>query len=115
MVWIGVAIAYRAGRTGNDLSGWACSPSADKIQANFEGIVDFDKICTTGVCTFLGSDYECFADDEKNPQERQFGLTIASAVVNIFSAYILFLVWGRREGKEGVEESAYAVGIFLRK
>jgi hypothetical protein len=51
-IWVGVAIAYREGKTGKDLWGWACSPLANKIQANFEGIVNFDKVCSRGVCIF---------------------------------------------------------------
>lgn len=49
IVWIGVAIAYRVGKNGKDLWGWACSPLAEKIQGGFEGVVDFEKVCSRGV------------------------------------------------------------------
>jgi uncharacterized BrkB/YihY/UPF0761 family membrane protein len=49
LVWVGVAIAYRMGKNGKDLWGWACSPIAEKIQPNFESIVHFDSVCSRGV------------------------------------------------------------------
>jgi hypothetical protein len=52
IVWVGVAIAYRLGKNGKDLWGWACSPLADKIQVNFEDVVRFDKVCSRGVSNF---------------------------------------------------------------
>lgn len=56
VVWIGVAIAYRAGKNGKDLWGWACSPLAEKIQGNFKNVVDFDRVCSRGVRLPLGSE-----------------------------------------------------------
>ena len=49
LVWIVVAILYRVGKTGHDLWGWACSPLAQSIQPNFEGVVDFQSVCKRGV------------------------------------------------------------------
>ena len=51
VTWIVVAVLYRTGKTGKDLWGWACSPGAQKIQVNFEGIVNFNSVCSRGVCT----------------------------------------------------------------
>ncbi|RDL41386.1 uncharacterized protein BP5553_01365 [Venustampulla echinocandica] len=48
ITWIVVAILYRVGKTGNDLWGWACSPLAEQIQPNFEGVVNFTKVCKRG-------------------------------------------------------------------
>lgn len=48
-LWIAVSVLYREGKTGKDLWGWACSGAADNIQKNFEGVVDFDKVCKRGV------------------------------------------------------------------
>lgn len=47
--WIVVAVLYRKGKTGKDLWGWACSPLAEKIQPNFEGVVNFSAVCRRGV------------------------------------------------------------------
>ncbi len=52
-LWIAVSIAYREGKTGKDLWGWACSGAADKIQKNFDGVVDFNKVCNRGVSSLL--------------------------------------------------------------
>lgn len=49
-IWFGVAVAYRVAKNGKDLWGWACSPVAEKIQPNFEGIVNFKNVCARGVC-----------------------------------------------------------------
>lgn len=49
LTWIVVAVLYRVGKTGKDLWGWACSPVAEKIQPTFEGVVNFNKICSRGV------------------------------------------------------------------
>lgn len=49
-VWIGVAVAYRVAKNGKDLWGWACSPIAQDIQPNFEGVVNFKNVCDRGVC-----------------------------------------------------------------
>lgn len=43
-------LLLQAGKNGHDLWGWACSPLAHKIQPNFQGLVDFDKVCNRGVC-----------------------------------------------------------------
>tara|TARA_R110002060_G_scaffold48037_4_gene59011 strand:+ start:783 stop:1268 length:486 start_codon:yes stop_codon:yes gene_type:complete len=48
-IWIAVAIAYRVAKNGKDLWGWACSPIAQDIQPNFEGIVNFKNVCDRGV------------------------------------------------------------------
>ncbi|CZR68668.1 uncharacterized protein PAC_18567 [Phialocephala subalpina] len=47
-LWIAVSVLYREGKNGKDLWGWACSGAADKIQKNFEGVVDFNKVCNRG-------------------------------------------------------------------
>lgn len=49
ITWIVVAVLYRVGKTGKDLWGWACSPVAEKIQPTFEGVVNFNKVCSRGV------------------------------------------------------------------
>jgi hypothetical protein len=49
ITWIVVAVLYRVGKTGKDLWGWACSPTAQKIQPGFEGVVHFEDICSRGV------------------------------------------------------------------
>lgn len=49
LIWLGVTIAYRVGKNGKDLWGWACSPLAAKIQPNFEGVVQFNQVCERGV------------------------------------------------------------------
>jgi hypothetical protein len=49
--WVCVAVAYRLGKTGDDLWGWSCSDSANAIQKAFESDVDFSSLCTLQVCT----------------------------------------------------------------
>ena len=44
-MWIPTAAAYRAGKNGEDLWGWSCSPKAAQIQAAFLGVVDFKRSC----------------------------------------------------------------------
>ena len=62
LVWVVVAALYREGKNGHDLWGWACSPLADNIQPNFQGIVNFDAVCKRGVCDILSFEYlhSCF-------------------------------------------------------
>jgi len=48
-VWIGIAVAYRVAKNGRDLWGWACSPIAQSIQPEFEGLVSFKNVCSRGV------------------------------------------------------------------
>jgi hypothetical protein len=60
LVWIIVAVLYRVGKTGHDLWGWACSPLAQKIQPNFEGVVDFESVCQRGVSLFCFRFLFCF-------------------------------------------------------
>jgi hypothetical protein len=48
-IWVGVAIAYRVAKNGKDLWGWACSPFAEQIQPDFEGVVDFKDVCERSV------------------------------------------------------------------
>ena len=49
--WACVAVAYRLGKTGDDLWGWSCSDSADAIQKAFENDVNFSSLCKLQVCT----------------------------------------------------------------
>lgn len=49
LIWIVVAILYRVGKSGKDLWGWACSPLAQNIQPNFNGVVHFSRVCSRGV------------------------------------------------------------------
>ena len=44
-MWIPTAVAYRAGKTGEDLWGWSCSTKAEQIQTAFLGVVDFKRSC----------------------------------------------------------------------
>lgn len=60
LVWIIVAVLYRVGKTGHDLWGWACSPFAQQIQPNFEGVVDFESVCQRGVSLFCFRFLFCF-------------------------------------------------------
>jgi hypothetical protein len=48
--WACVAVAYRLGKTGDDLWGWSCSDSADAIQKAFENDVNFSSLCKLQVC-----------------------------------------------------------------
>ena len=43
-IWAPTAIAYRAGKDGNDLWGWSCSEKAKQIQPAFQS-VDFNYYC----------------------------------------------------------------------
>jgi hypothetical protein len=54
LIWAGVAVFYRIGKTGDDLWGWSCSHKARSIQSLFEGVVDFRMACTLQVsCALL--------------------------------------------------------------
>ena len=44
-MWIPTAVAYRAGKNGEDLWGWSCSIKAEQIQIAFLGVVDFKRAC----------------------------------------------------------------------
>lgn len=48
-VWVGSAIAYKAGNTGSDLWGWTCSDGADGIQEVFKAVINFDDFCKVQV------------------------------------------------------------------
>ena len=48
--WACVAVAYRLGKTGDDLWGWSCSDRADAIQKAFESDVNFSQLCKLQVC-----------------------------------------------------------------
>jgi hypothetical protein len=48
--WACVAVAYRLGKTGDDLWGWSCSDSAKAIQKAFESDVNFSSLCKLQVC-----------------------------------------------------------------
>lgn len=48
-VWVGSAIAYKAGNTGSDLWGWTCSDGADGIQEVFRAVINFDDFCKVQV------------------------------------------------------------------
>ena len=49
LIWAGVAAFYRIGKTGEDLWGWSCSHKAFSIQNQFQGVVDFQMMCTLQV------------------------------------------------------------------
>ncbi|KAH9209589.1 hypothetical protein DL95DRAFT_466674 [Leptodontidium sp. 2 PMI_412] len=74
-IWIIVAVLYRTGKTGHDLWGWACSPLAQKIEPNFEGLVDFSRVCKRG--------------------STNFALSIANSAVTILNLCIWILVLQR--------------------
>ncbi|KAG9230224.1 hypothetical protein BJ875DRAFT_162689 [Amylocarpus encephaloides] len=46
LVWAGVASAYRAARSPQDLWGYSCSARADAIQEQVKSFLDFGKLCT---------------------------------------------------------------------
>lgn len=54
-MWIAVAVAYRAGKDGNDLWGWACDERAMGIQKAFEGVVDFRRYCDVQTSSWITS------------------------------------------------------------
>ncbi|KAG4415914.1 hypothetical protein IFR04_010932 [Cadophora malorum] len=82
-IWIAVAIAYRVAKNGKDLWGWACSPIAQDIQPNFEGIVNFKNVCDRG--------------------EKTWALSIANAIVNAVAVGILVLVFKRSKTKKEIK------------
>ncbi|KAK0119995.1 hypothetical protein ONS95_011416 [Cadophora gregata] len=82
-IWIALAIAYRVAKNGKDLWGWACSPIAQNIQPNFEGIVNFKNVCDRGQKTWV--------------------LSIANAVVNAIAVGILILVFKRTKTKKEIK------------
>ena len=45
LLWAGVTVLYRVGKTGDDLWGWSCSENADNIQDLFKGVVNFNGLC----------------------------------------------------------------------
>ncbi|PVH87620.1 hypothetical protein DL98DRAFT_251731 [Cadophora sp. DSE1049] len=81
-IWIAVAVAYRVAKNGKDLWGWACSPVAQNIQPNFEGIVNFKNVCDRG--------------------EKTWALSIANAIVNAIAVGILVLVFKRSKTKKEI-------------
>ncbi|KAH7346429.1 hypothetical protein BKA65DRAFT_502422 [Rhexocercosporidium sp. MPI-PUGE-AT-0058] len=83
VIWIAVAIAYRVAKNGKDLWGWACSPIAQDIQPNFEGIVDFKNVCARG--------------------EKTWALSIANAIVNAIAVGILVLIFKRSKTKKEIK------------
>ncbi|KAI9054475.1 hypothetical protein LZ554_001634 [Drepanopeziza brunnea f. sp. 'monogermtubi'] len=82
VVWIAVAVAYRVAKNKRDLWGWACSPIAGGLQPNFEGIVDFGKVCDRG--------------------QRIWELSIAKSVVNGLAVVILVFVYRRTRTKKEI-------------
>ncbi|KAE9371780.1 hypothetical protein N431DRAFT_484240 [Stipitochalara longipes BDJ] len=80
LIWIVVAALYRVGKTGHDLWGWACSPLAQSIQPNFEGVVDFQSVCKRG--------------------NKSWGLSILSAALQGLTALTLLLALERRKQKQ---------------
>lgn len=59
-VWAAAVCVYRMQKdrhgVSNDLWGWTCSSHADSIQADFEGVINFEKFCSVQVCFLLLSD-----------------------------------------------------------
>lgn len=47
--WVGVAVLYRVGMTGDDLWGWSCSSEADMIQSLYEDELNFNAMCNLQV------------------------------------------------------------------
>ncbi|KAH6673032.1 hypothetical protein B0J14DRAFT_61779 [Halenospora varia] len=85
IIWIVVAVLYRVGKTGSDLWGWACSPVAQKIQINFEGVVKFRTVCASG--------------------RNSWQLAITSAAIQIVSFIILLMVIQRRQVQKRLAET----------
>ncbi|MCJ1390632.1 hypothetical protein MMC18_003493 [Xylographa bjoerkii] len=83
-VWIATAVAYRLGKTGNDLWGWTCSDKADQIQDQFQAVVDFNNFC--------------------NVQSYAWILSIAQAVALIVTGAVYYLAWRRMKHKENMEK-----------
>lgn len=52
-VWLVVSALYRYAKgtngNNNDLWGWSCSEESDKLQAQFNGVVNFSPLCTLQV------------------------------------------------------------------
>lgn len=85
-LWIAVSVLYREGKTGKDLWGWACSDMADRIQKNFEGVVDFNQVCNRGTANWA--------------------LSIANAGFTIFNLSIWYWVLKRRSYTKVQEQMA---------
>ncbi|MCJ1292424.1 hypothetical protein MMC34_003974 [Xylographa carneopallida] len=83
-VWIATAVAYRLGKTGNDLWGWTCSDKADQIQDQFQAVIDFNNFC--------------------NVQSYAWILSIAQAVALVITAAVYYLAWRRMKHKERMEK-----------
>ncbi|KAH6724931.1 hypothetical protein DL95DRAFT_525980 [Leptodontidium sp. 2 PMI_412] len=84
IIWVAVAIAYRVAKNGaKDLWGWACSPIAQDIQPNFEGIVNFKNVCDRG--------------------QKTWALSIANAIVNAIAVGTLVLVFKRSKTKKEIK------------
>ena len=73
-VWIATAVAYRLGKTGNDLWGWTCSDKADQIQDQFQAVIDFNNFCNVQVCSPIATHSFC-------------ELTIATVVICMDTEY----------------------------
>lgn len=54
-MWIAVAVAYRAGKDGNDLWGWTCDEKAMKIQKPFEKVINFKRYCDIQTSSWVTS------------------------------------------------------------
>lgn len=110
-LWIAVSVLYREGKTGKDLWGWACSDAADRIQKNFDGVVDFNKVCNRGVSHpfpffFLVSSFIAASVDAVNLQTVNWVLSIANAGFTIFNLSIWYWVLKRRSYTKVGEQMA---------
>jgi len=54
VVWAVNAGLFKMANTGNDLWGWSCSPAADALKDEVNGILNFNSLCQVqvGICHF---------------------------------------------------------------
>ena len=85
LVWIIISTLYRYEKSlhevNNDLWGWSCSQEAAVIQAEFNGVVDFQSLCSV--------------------QSHSWVVSIAEAVVKIAFAIGHFILYRKtRDGEK---------------
>lgn len=109
-VWVGSAVAYKAGNTGSDLWGWTCSDGADGIQQAFQSVINFDDFCKVQV-GFLGG-FQLQGDGMADFVELQtyaWFFSIAQAALAILTMTVYLLAYRRIKHKEKMERHSSRV------
>jgi len=62
--WVGVAVLYRVGKTGDDLWGWSCSSGAEEIQSLFKDELNFSALCKTQVSSINSEELDMILSNQ---------------------------------------------------